>query len=420
MNFFCPPAFAMENANELKVARAEVKNAPAELKDAQADSKEAQAHLIAAQSDLKAAQAELENAQAELKEAELARLSSPEQVQMHDIIVQSAKDKVQSAKDKVQSAKEFRDVFVRVVDPEQGRMAQSVNRMAGSFELILKNQSLLMEAFMSRYRLTPVSDYTRPATDDVWCEKAWKHYNTRSCLVLQKVFPGDFQCKPWWLESTGWESIFPAVGEHIIPQKGYQYMETELEIEINNAHNSLLLLRHLEGTFQNGDWSLMPFEAEDRQLKFRIYVCEALKPQNVMYMNRDGDPEEQVFVKKGGRLQGLTFNDLHEKEIDISPTPFLRALFLKGMMAWARHQSEDEPLPHPQEFAEVFSKSCTRWNSFMINKLFVSIQQLEAAKGSEPHDTWTVSRGGRKLAFSRCKTIGQMGFDLSNLKTGAT
>ena len=245
---------------------------------------------------------------------------------------------------------------------------------------VAKNEALLMEAFLNRYTLTPVSHCSSATLDGHWHQRAQEYYNTRSCLVLQNLFPDDFKVKPRWLHETGWDSIFPAVAAHIIPKNGYNFVQNELSIEIDSPRNSILLLRHLEHTFQDGDWSLIPAERSSGAVNFKIYVSQNLKDMNVNFIDENGDSSEAVRVRKGQALQPLKFRDLHEHERDfwVEPPPFLKA-----RMAWQKHKEDDDPLPDPAQFADTFSDFCDTWNDFMAGKFLSSIRQLKSAGGTQ-------------------------------------
>ena len=267
-----------------------------------------------------------------------------------------------------------------------------------------------MEAFLNRYTLTPVSQYSSATLDGQWHQRAQQYYRTGSCLVLQNLFPDDFQVKPRWLRATGWDSIFPAVAEHIIPKNGFNFVQNELGIEIDNPRNSILLLRHLEHTFQNGDWSLIPVESSGGAVKFKIYVSQYLKEMTVKYIDKNDDSSESVRVRKakGQALQPLKFWDLHERDFWVHPPPFLRALFLKARMAWRKHKEDDFPLPDPVQFAERFSGFCDKWNDFMVGKLLGSIQQMNSAGGTQSRKRLFHRQGEwRKTAISCLRRICQ-------------
>ena len=233
------------------------------LKEAQTELKEAQTKLEdleAAQNKLEEAQTELKEAQTELKEAQTKWLSAEKDKHIHENIVQSHENIVQSAKEKVQSAKEMCDFWLDAAKKMQGAPAQSSEGFLAKkldelmyelkerqdelmYELkerqdelrerlgqVAKNEALLMEAFLNRYTLTPVSHYSSATLDGEWHQRACEYYNTRSCLVLQKLFPEDFQATPRWLATMHWDSIFPAVAEHIIPKNGYSFVQNELGI----------------------------------------------------------------------------------------------------------------------------------------------------------------------------------------------
>ena len=354
--------------------------------------KQAQAELKEAQAELKEAQAELKEAQAELKKAQNALLSAADKDKdIHENIVQSAERNVQSAErmrdarlDAVKqmqgtSAQSSEHILVKKLDELKEQLAEKQEQLAETLEQVAKNEALLMEAFLNRFTLTPVSHYSSTTLDGEWHRNAVEYYNTKSCLVLQKLFPEDFRAQPWWLDATGWESTFPAVAEHIIPKNGWHFVQNELGIQIDSARNSLLLLRHLEHTFQDGDWSLIPVGRDGGAVNFKIYVSQELKETTVNYIDRNGGSQQVVMKKAGLKLKPLKFRDLHERDFWIQPPPFLRALFLKARMAWQKHKEDDQPLPDPVQLTNAFSESCDKWNDFMVGRLLSSIKQQKTA-----------------------------------------
>ena len=173
--------------------------------------------------------------------------------------------------------------------------------------------------------------------------------------------------------------------EHIIPKKGYNFIQNELNVRIDDPRNSLPLLRHLEHAFQDGDWSLIPFAKQDGGVWFTIHVSQLLMSESVYYIDNNDRQEDVVLVRKehGLPLQPLTFGDLHLQKLLICPPPSLRALFLKARMAWKKHKADDEPLPNPVESASVFADSCEKWDGFLVAKFFKSIE-LGTAEGAQP------------------------------------
>ena len=382
-SIFLPPTVAMDDDAGVssKPPTERLDQAQSKLEAAQSELKEAQTKLEAAQSKLEAAQFKLEAAQ----NAWLA--ASHEDKRTHESIVQNAERNVQSAK-------EMRDVFLNAVAKMQGTMAQSeegpvlemLKRLEPRLERLAKNDALLFEAFLERYSLTPVSHYSSATVDGQWHRQSLEYYQTSSCLVLQKLFPQDFCVQPRWLRHTGWDSIFPAVVENIIPKKGYNFIQNELNVRIDDPRNSLPLLRHLEHAFQDGDWSLIPFAKQDGGVWFTIHVSQLLMSESVYYIDNNDRQEDVVLVRKehGLPLQPLTFGDLHLQKLLICPPPSLRALFLKARMAWKKHKADDEPLPNPVESASVFADSCEKWDGFLVAKFFKSIEELGAAEGAQP------------------------------------
>ena len=388
-------AGASSESPTLKQAPTKLEEAQTKLKEAQTELKEAQTKLEKAQTKLEEAQTELKEAQTELKEAQTAWLNAERDKDIHENIVQSAKENVQSAKENVQSAKEMRDFWLHQqgapAQSSEGLLAKKLDELKDELKdelrerlgQVAKTEALLMEAFLNRYTgytLTPVSHYSSATLDGHWHQRAQEYYNTRSCLVLQNLFPDDFKVKPRWLHETGWDSIFPAVAAHIIPKNGYNFVQNELSTEIDSPRNSILLLRHLEHTFQDGDWSLIPAERSSGAVNFKIYVSQNLKDMNVNFIDENGDSSEAVRVRKGQALQPLKFGDLHEHERDfwVEPPPFLKA-----RMAWQKHKEDDDPLPDPTQFADTFSDFCDTWNDFMVGKFLSSIRQLNSAGGTQ-------------------------------------
>ena len=212
-----------------------LKQAPTKLEEAQTKLKEAQTELKEAQTKLEKAQTELKEAQTKLEKAQTAWLNAERDKDIHENIVQSAKENVQSAKENVQSAKEMRDSWLHQqgapAQSSEGLLAKKLDELKDELRerlgQVAKNEALLMEAFLNRYTLTPASHYSSATLDGHWHQRAQEYYNTRSCLVLQNLFPDDFKVKPWWLHETGWDSIFPAVAEHIIPKNGYNFVQNE-------------------------------------------------------------------------------------------------------------------------------------------------------------------------------------------------
>lgn len=352
------------------------------------ESKQAQAKLEKAEAKLAEAETKLEEAQNAWRSAPHGKEHICQQiVENHQKIVEDARE----------SVKQWREIYLAHLSAmmKMGPTAQSEKdnlvvqkldslgqQLRAQLDQVMKNEALLMEAFLDRFTLTPVSEYSSATLDGQWHQQAREHYGTSNCLVLQSLFPDDFRARPWWLKNTGWDSIFPAVAEHIIPKTGYTFVQKELGIQIDDPRNSLLLLRHLEHTFQDGDWSLIPV-ANCGAMKFKIYVSQELKETTVDYIDRNSCREDVVRVFKKGALQPLMFGDLHERELLIDPPPFLRALFLKARMAWKKHQRDDDPLPDPSQFVDAFRKSCEKWDNFMVAKLFRSIEELNTARETQ-------------------------------------
>ena len=238
-----------------------------------------------------------------------------------------------------------------------------------------ETQKMLMEVALDRYNLTLQSDYSWAKSREEWFDESAEYYQTSSCIILHSLFPRTYSKRlPTWATERGWQSVFPAVAEHIIPAKGYTFIENELQIPIHAVRNSLPLFRHLEKTFQNGDWSLVPTGTDDMdRMWFKVYVSKPLRGTHVSYMTACGEWEGYVEVQlePTGRWQQLTFGMLHNKEIAMltSRLPYMRALFLKARMAWQKHPND---LPNPEEFLKAFQEPCNAWRDFKVAKLLES------------------------------------------------
>ena len=255
------------------------------------------------------------------------------------------------------------DVEARLTDVQKFQRSQS------------ETQKLLMEVALDRYNLTPQSDYSWAKSRGEWFDKSAEYYQTSSCIILHSLFPSTYsQGLPTWATERGWQSVFPAVAEHIIPAKGYTFTENELQIPVHAVRNSLPLFRHLEKTFQNGDWSLVPTGTRIDRMWFKVYVSKPLWKTHVSYMTACGQWEAFVDVQleSTGQWQQLTFGMLHEKEIAMSTStlPYMRALFLKARMAWQKHPND---LPNPEDFLEAFQEPCNAWRDFKVAKLLESL-----------------------------------------------
>ena len=255
------------------------------------------------------------------------------------------------------------DVEAKLTDVQKSQRSQS------------EKQKVLMEMALNRYNLTPQSDYGWAKSREEWSDESAEYYQTRSCIILHTLFPHTYsKGLPKWATDRGWQSAFPAVAEHIIPAKGYTFIENELQIPIHAVRNSLPLFRHLEKTFQNGDWSLVPTGTDDMdKMWFRVYVSKPLWSTNVSYMTACGQWEGYVKVQLGpaGRWRNLKFGMLHEKEITMSTSklPYMHALFLKARMAWLKHPDD---LPNPEESLKAFQEPCDAWRDFKVAKLLES------------------------------------------------
>ena len=159
--------------------------------------KQAPTKLEEAQTKLKEAQTELKEAQTKLEKAQTAWLNAERDKDIHENIVQSAKENVQSAK-------EMRDFWLHQqgapAQSSEGLLAKKLDELKDELKdelrerlgQVAKNEALLMEAFLNRYTLTPVSHCSSATLDGHWHQRAQEYYNTRSCLVLQNLFPDDF------------------------------------------------------------------------------------------------------------------------------------------------------------------------------------------------------------------------------------
>ena len=114
----------------------------------------------------------MKEAQTKLEKAQTAWLNAERDKDIHENIVQSAKENVQSAKENVQSAKEMRDFWLHQqgapAQSSEGLLAKKLDELKDELKdelrerlgQVAKNEALLMEAFLNRYTLTPVSHYS--------------------------------------------------------------------------------------------------------------------------------------------------------------------------------------------------------------------------------------------------------------------
>ena len=195
-----------------------------------------------------------------------------------------------------------------------------------------------------------------------WRRKVGDYYNFCQCMVLSQLFPAERA--PKWFQKTdvGDEfrrarGPFPAVAEHIIP-KGQDSVGKAWDVNVHEECNGLLLLRHLERTYQAGKWSMLPVPDGPHKGMFEIYVSEEIKAETIMYYPAGGQPIHRVKAQ-GAPLQ---FQVLHGRHLDIidkyHANPSLRSLFLKAEMA----HRVDRTLPDPSERLNAYQIKCGKMN----------------------------------------------------------
>ena len=139
--------------------------------------------------------------------------------------------------------------------------------------------------------------------------------------------------------------------------------------EVSHSRNGLLLLKHLEKTYQAGKWTPIPTGNHANGVELKIYISNDLKAKKIEY--EDGTV---VRGKRGGkgRPRDLTFGDLHEKTIHVHPPPYMRSLYLKAQMA----HGECKELPNPRDCAENYEKQCGAMKEELFQRLLRSQPDL--------------------------------------------
>ena len=106
---------------------------------------------------------------------------------------------------------------------------------------------VLVQMSPANFRILPVpDDFQSSLRDGTWSKKVKAHYQVDYCTVLSQLFPQS--------DLSYW---FPAVSEHIVPKGQWQFAKG-LGFEVSHSRNGLLLLKHLEKTYQAGKWTLIP------------------------------------------------------------------------------------------------------------------------------------------------------------------
>lgn len=193
-----------------------------------------------------------------------------------------------------------------------------------------------------------------------WHQLVAKFYNFHQCMVLSQLFPKT--SKPTWFQDRDVDrefkhatGAFPPVAERIFP-KGQSAAARAWDVEVHEASNGLLLLRHLERTYQAGQWSMLPVTEEGpNQGMFEIFVSESIQEEKIMYQPAFGKAMHRVKVHG----KPLKFGSLHGKLIELmgayKGNPFLRCLFLKAEMA---HRTNG--LPDPRGRLASYSIRCNK------------------------------------------------------------
>ena len=195
-----------------------------------------------------------------------------------------------------------------------------------------------------------------------WRGKVGDYYNFCQCMVLSQLFPAERAPKLFQKTDAGDEfrrarGPFPAVAEHTIP-KGQDSVGKAWDVNVHEECSGLLLLRHLERTYQAGKWSMLPVPDGPHKGMFEIYVSEEIKAETIMYYPAGGQPIHRVKAQ-GSPLQ---FQVLHGRHLDIidrhHANPSLRSLFLKAEMA----HRVDRTLPDPSERLNAYQIKCGKMN----------------------------------------------------------
>ena len=120
----------------------------------------------------------------------------------------------------------------------------------------------------------------------------------------------------------------------------------------------MLLLRHLERTYQAGKWSMLPVPDGPHKGMFEIYVSEEIKAETIMYYPAGGQPIHASKLK----AHRCNFRSCMEGILDIidkyHANPSLRSLFLKAEMA----HRVDRTLPDPSERLNAYQIKCGKMN----------------------------------------------------------
>ena len=222
-------------------------------------------------------------------------------------------------------------------------------------EMLETNIQVLAQTSAANFRILPVPEDLETSLRDgsTWSKNVKAHYGQKCCTVLSQVFPQTHAS--WW---------FPAVSEHIVP-KGQWQVASKLGFEVSNSRNGLLLLKHLEKTYQAGKWTLIPTGNHAKGVELKIYVSNDLKTKSIQY--EDGKAVCGKCHRKD-KPRPLTFDDLHEKTISVNPAPFMRSLYLKAEMAHGEHNE----LPNPRDFTQNYEKRCDAMKAVLLQRLLQS------------------------------------------------
>lgn len=239
-----------------------------------------------------------------------------------------------------------------------GAPSTETREMLKALKNVEEKLEVLVQMSPANFRILPVPDDLESSLrDGTWSKKVKAHYQVDYCTVLSQLFPQS--------DLSYW---FPAVSEHIVPKGQWQFAKG-LGFEVSHSRNGLLLLKHLEKTYQAGKWTLIPTGNHANGVELKIYVSNDLKAKQIEY--EDGTV---VCGKRGakGRLKHLTFGDLHEKTICVHPPPYMCSLYLKAQMA----HGEYEELPNPWHCAENYEKQCGAMKEELFQRLLRSQPDL--------------------------------------------
>ena len=128
-----------------------------------------------------------------------------------------------------------------------GAPLTETREMLKALKNVEEKLEVLVQMSPANFRILPVpDDFQSSLRDGTWSKKVKAHYQVDYCTVLSQLFPQS--------DLSYW---FPAVSEHIVPKGQWQFAKG-LGFEVSHSRNGLLLLKHLEKTYQAGKWTLIP------------------------------------------------------------------------------------------------------------------------------------------------------------------